>query len=179
MESEIKEFFGKTWNQTEVDDHVVDRLKAARNVIDVGCGFNPYKKHANNLVGVDIVNGSADWIGDIIDYKPVTKFDVAICYGILHFNSYDWIRERLEWVVNNLTEDGEILIKVNPSRKEDQAPDLRNSDVIWFDRWNHGLAQHFADIYKLEVWNWREWRNPLDNSLRIKFDYRRQDHGLK
>ena len=111
MESEIKEFFGKTWNQTEVDDHVVDRLKAARNVIDVGCGFNPYKKHTNNLVGVDIVNGSADWIGDIIDYKPVTKFDVAICYGILHFNSYDWIRERLEWVVNNLTEDGEILIK--------------------------------------------------------------------
>ena len=32
---EIKEFFGKTWNQTEVDDHVVDRIINAKSVIDV------------------------------------------------------------------------------------------------------------------------------------------------
>ena len=102
------------------------------------------------------------------------KYDVAICYGILHFNSYDWIRERLEWVVNNTKPKSEILIKVNPSRKEDQAEALRSSEVVWFHRWNRGLADHFAEIYNLEVWNWREWRNPLDNSLRLKFDFRKQ-----
>ena len=72
----------------------------------------------------------------------------------------------------------QILIKVNPSSKEDQAEELRSSDVIWFNRWNHGLAQHFADIYNLEVWNWREWRNPLDNSVRYKFDFRKVNHGI-
>ena len=174
----LKEFFGKSWHQTEVDDHVVERLKGARNVIDVGCGFNPYKKFHDNLVGIDIVNEQADVNCEILDFPNDTKFDLAICYGILHFNDYDWIRERLEWVVNNTTDDAQILIKVNPSSKEDQAEELRSSDVIWFNRWNHGLAQHFAEIYNLEVWNWREWRNPLDNSLRYKFDYRKIGHGL-
>jgi hypothetical protein len=177
---EIKEFFGKSWNQTEVDPHVIDIISNAESVIDVGCGFNPYKKFHDNLIGIDIVNKRADFNCDILNFSPVlSKFDVAVCYGILHFNSYDWIRERLEWVVNNTTDDAQILIKVNPSRKEDQAEELRSSDVIWFDRWNHGLAEHFADIYNLEIWNWREWRNPLDNSLRYKFDYRKIDHGLK
>ena len=174
MEEEIKNFFGNKWTRTEIDDHVVDRIVDNKSVIDLGCGFNPYKKCNPNLVGIDIVNEGADVVCDILDYDTMgIKYDVVICYGVLHFNSYDWIRERLEWVVNNLTEDGEILIKVNPSRKEDQAEELRSSDVIWFDKWNRGLADHFADIYKLEVWNWREWRNPLDNSKRLKFDYRK------
>ena len=176
---EIKEFFGKAWNQTEVDPHVCDRLQHAVNPIDVGCGFNPHKQFNKNLIGIDIVNEQADVNCEILDFPNDTKFDLAICYGILHFNDYDWIRERLEWVVNSTTDDAEILIKVNPSRKEDQAEALRSSDVIWFDKWNRGLADHFADIYSLEIWNWREWRNPLDNSLRLKFDYRKIGHGLK
>ena len=53
---EIKDFFGTTWNQTEVDDHVVDRIINAKSVIDVGCGFNPYKKFNHNLVGVELIN---------------------------------------------------------------------------------------------------------------------------
>lgn len=176
---EIKEFFGKTWNQTEVDPHVVEIIKDAKSVIDVGCGFNPYKEYHDNLVGIDIVNKKADFNCDILNFSPGDrKFDVAICYGVLHFNSYHWIRERLEWVVKNTTDDGQILMKVNPSSKEDQAEELRSSDVIWFHRWNHGLAQHFADIYNLEVWNWREWRNPLDNSVRYKFDFRKVNHGI-
>tara|TARA_Y100001951_G_C11267621_1_gene256641 strand:+ start:106 stop:645 length:540 start_codon:yes stop_codon:yes gene_type:complete len=176
---EIKEFFGKTWNQTEVDPHVVEIIKDAKSVIDVGCGFNPYKEYHDNLVGIDIVNTKADFNCDILNFSPGDrKFDVAICYGVLHFNSYHWIRERLEWVVKNTTDDGQILMKVNPSSKEDQAEELRSSDVIWFHRWNHGLAQHFADIYNLEVWNWREWRNPLDNSVRYKFDFRKVNHGI-
>ena len=175
MNEEIKEFFGKTWNQTEEDEHVIDGIKYAKSVIDIGCGFNPYKKYNHNLIGVDIVNENADVICDILDFpNDENAFDLAICYGILHFNSYDWIRERLEWVVENTTDDAKILIKVNPSRKEDQAEALRSSDVIWFDKWNRGLADHFADIYNLEIWNWREWRNPLDNSLRLKFDYKKR-----
>ena len=171
----MKRFFGEEWNQTEVDPHVCDRLQHAVNPIDVGCGFNPYKEFHDNLIGVDIVNKKADFNCDINYFDPPndTKFDLAICYGILHFNSYDWIRERLKWVLDNTTIDAQILMKVNPSRKEDQAEELRNSDVIWFDKWSRGLADHFADIYSLEVWNWREWRNPLDNSLRYKFDYRK------
>ena len=170
----MRKFFGEVWHQTETDPHVLEKLKSAKNPIDVGCGYNPYKQYNSNLIGVDIVNEKADWIGDIIDYPGWDrKFDLAICYGILHFHSYDWIRQRLEWVLNNTTPNAQILIKVNPTPKEDQEESLRSSDVVWFDRWNKGLADHFAQMYNLEVWNWREWRNPADNSIRYKFDYRK------
>ena len=53
---EIKEFFGKAWNQTEVDPHVCDRLQHAVNPIDVGCGFNPYKQFNKNLIGLERVS---------------------------------------------------------------------------------------------------------------------------
>mgnify|MGYP003680430153 CR=1 FL=1 len=174
MEEEIKEFFGKQWNTTEVDTHVSNIIKNSLNVIDIGCGFNPYKPFCKNLIGVDIINEKADWIGDILDYDAQgIKFDVAICYGILHFNNYEWVKNRLEWVVNNISDDGEILIKVNPSQ-ESQTP-----DVVWFENWNRGLAEHFAEIYSLEIWNWREWKNPSDDSLRYKFDYRKKGFGIK
>ncbi len=177
-EVEIKEYFSKHWNQTEIDPHVVRRLESAKNPIDVGCGFNAYKKFNENLIGVDIVNEEADVICDILDFPNEGPFDLAICYGILHFNSYDWIRARLEWVLQHTTDDAEILMKVNPCRKKDLKPENR-SKVVFFDRWNRGLADHFAEVYNLEVWNWREWRLSDDNSLRYKFDFRRVNHGLK
>ena len=52
---------------------------------------------------MDIVNEEADENCDILDFDSMgLKYDVAICYGILHFNSYDSIRERLEWAVNHI-----------------------------------------------------------------------------
>jgi len=172
--SHLKQFFGETWNQTEVDPHVVKIIAEADSVIDVGCGFNPYKKFHQNLIGIDIVNTKADWVGDILDWPAwERKYDVAICYGVLHFNSYDWIRKRLEWVLEHTAPNAQILMKVNPTPKEDQGESLRSSEVIWFDKWNKGLADHFAQMYNLEVWNWREWKNPADNSIRYKFDYRK------
>ena len=166
---EWKKYSSKRYRQTEIDPHVVDIIKNAIAVIDVGCGYNPYKKFHNNLIGVDIINDKADIVCDILDFSAEEKFDVAICYGSLHFNSYEWVRERLEWVINNTTDNAQILIKVNPSSH--RMPPR-------FDRWNPGLAEHFAEIYNLKVRNWREWRSPIDNTLRYKFDYKKVEREL-
>ena len=81
MEEGIKDFFGKTWNQTEVDDHVVDRIKYAKSVIDIGCGFNPYKEYNHNLTGVDIVNEQADEVCDILDFDTMgLKYDLSLIH---------------------------------------------------------------------------------------------------
>ena len=162
----LKQYFGNVWTVTETDPHVIESIKNKKDVIDVGCGFNQYKKFNNNLIGVDYVNKEADWIGDLLNYKSDNKFEIAICYGVLHFYSYDWIRKRLDWVIENTTKDATLLIKVNPNNPRADAPDL-----VFFDTWNRGLADHFAQIYQLEISNWREWKTPEDGSSRIKFDY--------
>ena len=167
-EDPLKKYFKYTWKQTEIDNHVVEEIKNVKSVIDVGCGFNQYKRFNKNLVGIDYANNKADWVGDLVYYKTNTKFEVAICYGVLHFYSYDWIRRRLEWVINNTSKNAKILMKVNPNNPRADAPDL-----VWFDKWNRGLVEHFAEIYDLSISNWREWKTPTDDGFRIKFDYKK------
>jgi len=167
-EDPLKQYFKYTWKQTEIDSHVVEEIKNVKSVIDVGCGFNQYKQFNNKLIGIDYSNDKADWVGDLIYYKTNIKFEVAICYGILHFYSYDWIRRRLGWIIDNTTKNAKILMKVNPNNPRLDAPDL-----VWFDKWNRGLVEHFAEIYDLTISNWREWKTPEDGSSRIKFDYKK------
>ena len=59
-------------------------------------------------------------------------------------------------------------MKVNPNNPRADAPDL-----VWFDKWNRGLVEHFAEIYDLFISNWREWKTPTDVGFRIKFDYKK------
>ena len=39
-------WFADNWKTEEVDETVVNRVLAAKNVLDIGCGHNPYKKFA-------------------------------------------------------------------------------------------------------------------------------------
>ena len=39
-------WFANQWQTQEVDETVVNRVLAAKNVLDIGCGHNPYKKFA-------------------------------------------------------------------------------------------------------------------------------------
>ncbi len=176
-EDKIKHHFTHNWTEVDTDEHVVKQIRNAKNVIDVGCGTNLYKKHCGgSLFGIDIVNEGADWIGDFHNWEDMdwnNKYDVAICFGILHFNSYEWIRKGLEWVLERTTDDAKILMKVNPANIE--TPVTKTCGVVWFDRWNLGLIDHFADIYNLEVENFRIWDHPvLQNSQRLKFDYKKR-----
>ena len=66
-----------------------------RNVLDVGCGYHPFKGRIPNLTGIDPYNNCADYEVDILDYKvrPGTH-DHIIALGSINFNSRDEIQQR-------------------------------------------------------------------------------------
>ena len=76
MMKEITDYFnGTQWMQTELDEDVVNAVKEAYSIIDVGCGYNQYKQfNPNKLIGIDIANPKADWNGDILEYKTYQRF---------------------------------------------------------------------------------------------------------
>jgi SAM-dependent methyltransferase len=164
MKKEISNYFATEWTTTETDPYVVWWVENSRNTLDVGCGFNHYKKYSNsNFIGLDPFNSEADVQIDILDFNTSQKFDLIICFGSLHFYNYDWIDERLKKVLSLLDENGRILMKVNPN-----TPNNDGSTLQWFDRWTKPLAEHFATLYGLKVENVRNAKNG-----RFKFDFTR------
>lgn len=167
MNKEIISYFdGTQWTQTELDQEVVSTVKKAYSIIDVGCGFNQYKQfNPNKLIGIDIANPKADWIGDILEYKTNQRFKLAICYGCLHFYSYEWIKERFEKVLALTLPNGIIMMKVNPGMGSKYT-------LPFFNKWTWPLVEDFAQVYNLKIDNRREWKNSKDNgSIRLKWTF--------
>jgi len=85
-------FFAEIWKpRTGEYDHSgwalveqVNKLMPER-VLDVGCGYNPFKGRINNLIGIDPYNNAADYEVDILDYrvKPESH-DIIIALGSIN-----------------------------------------------------------------------------------------------
>jgi len=75
---------------------LVDRLQAMQRenpnltILDMGCGVNEYKKHLNNVTGVDPYRKEADILSKQSDFDPKgQKWDVIICFGPQNWYTYD------------------------------------------------------------------------------------------
>ena len=69
-------FFREMWKPRTGDYdytgwNLVDEInnQNPQNVLDVGCGYHPFKGRIPNLVGIDPYNNCADYEVDILDYK--------------------------------------------------------------------------------------------------------------
>ena len=84
----ILRFFGEIWKpRTDDYNHTgwqlveeVNKLNP-KNVLDVGCGYHPFKGRIQNLVGIDPYNAAADYQIDILEYRVKHKHDVILALG--------------------------------------------------------------------------------------------------
>ena len=165
MKEILNYFNGIVWQQTELDRKVIKAVKEASSIIDVGCGFNQYKQfNSDNFIGIDIANPNADWVGDILNYKTDQRFKLAICYGSLHFYNYEWIKNRFEKILALTLTSGIIMMKVNPGINS-------NYPLPFFKHWTWPLAEHFAEVYNLQISDKHEWYNPNEGTKRLKWTY--------
>ena len=56
---------------------LLDKIKEDDQILDIGCGYNLFKKHfGNRLYGIDPANNKADQVIAWEDYKPHKEFNV-------------------------------------------------------------------------------------------------------
>ena len=56
----------------------------------MGCGVNEYKKHLNNVTGVDPYREEADILAKQSDFDSQGQtWDVIICFGPMNWYTYD------------------------------------------------------------------------------------------
>lgn len=92
----------------------VNRL-SPRFVVDIGCGFNLFKKAIPNLIGIDLVNEHADLVCDFAD-APIApeSIDVALALGSINFGDAEDIRRQLRTARSWLAPYGLLIMRGNP-----------------------------------------------------------------
>ena len=146
-------FFAEIWKPRTGDyEHtgwsLVDEINALepKSVLDVGCGYHPFKGRIQNLVGIDPYNNCADYEVDILDYKVKPEsHDVIIALGSINFNSRDDIEQRFSHCVSILKPGGSFFLRANPGIPHKAGP------YVEIFPWSFEVVNEFAEKYNLRL----------------------------
>ena len=164
----IKRFFGEIW-RPRTDDYDYTGWQLAediskqnpRNVLDVGCGYHPFKGKIPNLTGIDPYNHAADYEVDILEYKVKPEsHDHIIALGSINFNSKDDIEARFSHCVNLLEKGGKFYLRANPGITHKTGPYV---DIF---AWSFEVVNEFAEKYNLKLDTFKQ-----DANNRLYFVY--------
>jgi SAM-dependent methyltransferase len=146
-------FFAEMWRpRTGEYDHsgwaLVEEVNKLNpeSVLDVGCGYHPFKGRIQNIVGIDPYNDAADYEVDILDYKvKPASHDVIIALGSINFNSQDEIEQRFAHCVSLLKPGGKFFLRANPGIPHKAGPYV---DIF---PWTFEIVNQFAETYNLRL----------------------------
>jgi SAM-dependent methyltransferase len=146
-------FFAEIWKPRTGDyEHtgwsLVDEINALNpeSVLDVGCGYHPFKGRIHNIVGIDPYNNCADYEVDILDYKvKPASHDVIIALGSINFNSRDDIEQRFSHCVSLLKTGGKFYLRANPGITHKTGP------YVEIFPWTFEVVNEFAETYHLRL----------------------------
>ena len=167
----ILRFFSEIWKPRTGDyEHTgweladeINKLNPER-VLDVGCGYHPFKGRINNLIGIDPYNNCADYEVDILDYKVKPEsHDVIIALGSINFNSRDEIEQRFAHCVSLLKTSGRFFLRANPGITHRTGP------YVEIFPWTFEIANEFAEKYNLHLDTFKR-----DANDRLYFVYTKQ-----
>jgi hypothetical protein len=133
-----------------------------RAVLDVGCGYHPFKGRIDNLVGIDPYNNCADFEVDILEYRVKQKYDHIIALGSINFNSRDEIEARFAHCVSLLDDDGKFYLRANPGVTHKTGPYV---DIF---PWSFEVVNEFAETYNLKLLEFKR-----DANERLYFVYQK------
>lgn len=166
----IKRFFGEIWKPrtdefTYTGWQLVEEVNKLdpKNVLDVGCGYHPFKGRIQNIVGIDPYNNLADYQVDILEYKVKPEsHDVILALGSINFNSKDEIEARFSHCVALLASGGRFYLRANPGIPHKTGPYV---DIF---PWSFEIVNEFAETYNLALLEFKK-----DNNGRLYFVYQK------
>jgi len=148
----ILRFFSEIWKPRTGDyEHTgwelaeeINKLNPER-VLDVGCGYHPFKGRINNLIGIDPYNNCADYEVDILEYRVKHQYDVIMALGSINFNSQDEIQARFSHCVDLLKTGGKFFLRANPGITHKTGP------YVEIFNWTFEVVSEFAETYNLNL----------------------------
>jgi len=117
-----------------------------KSVLDVGCGYHPFKGRIPNLIGIDPFNDCADYEVDILEYRVRSgSHDHIMALGSINFNSRDDIEQRFAHCVDLLMPGGRFYLRANPGIPHKTGPYV---DIF---PWTFEIVKEFENKYGLHL----------------------------
>lgn len=150
---DISEYFGTVWKgNTEKYKYsgyaLVSKIEPGDRVLDVGCGYHPFKKRIPGIIGIDPYNDAADIKIGINEFEYDGLFDKIFCLGSINFGQYYTIDNQIKKVVSLLKPGGTIYWRQNPGLADHGNEECK--DIPFFD-WSFERNLHFAYHHDCEV----------------------------
>jgi hypothetical protein len=169
----LNNYFSTVW-QSDLNRYkysgwaLIDKIKSGEQVIDIGCGFNEFKPHIPNLIGIDPANDLADYKISIEEFNLVKQYDVAFCLGSINFGNEANILNQIGIVVNALKPTARIYWRCNPGSADHPNEECKTID---FYPWTIEKHVEFSELFgfKLDLVCW-------DNANRIYAEWSRQSN---
>lgn len=165
-----RRFFSEIWKPRTADyeytgwelANEINQLNPER-VLDVGCGYHPFRGRIQNIIGIDPYNNCADYEVDILEYRVRHQYDVIIALGSINFNSRDEVEQRFAHCVNLLKPGGRFYLRANPGIPHRTGP------YVEIFPWTFEIVNEFAENYNLNLDTYKK-----DANDRLYFVYTRR-----
>lgn len=144
---------------------LIDKIKPGETVIDIGCGYNIFKRHIPGLVGIDPVFDEADHQVTLQDFTTDVKFDVAFCLGSVQFGDETFIRGQISKIVSLLKLPGRIYWRV----RLDAAESMSQYKFTWSQDRISSISGDFGFHVVDQQWE----SNISDLTQRLYMEWRR------
>ena len=128
-------------------------------LLDVGCGYNPFKKLVNNCIGIDPAMDEADVRVTIEDFYATRRFDVATCLGSINFGDDAVISRQINKIVTCMKPASRIYWRLNPGRRDHASERCQG---IPFYPWSFERLQTFAELH-----NYRQVNPQTESNGRV------------
>jgi hypothetical protein len=117
-----------------------------KSVLDVGCGYHPFKGRIPNLIGIDPFNSCADYEVDILEYRVRPEsHDHIMALGSINFNSREDLEQRFAHCVDLLMPGGRFYLRANPGITHKNGPYV---DIF---PWTFEIVKQFEEKYNLRL----------------------------
>jgi hypothetical protein len=169
----ILRFFSEIWKPRTGDyEHtgweLADEINQLNpvSVLDVGCGYHPFKGRIQNLIGIDPANDLADIKFSIEDFSSDNtnwnKFDVAFCLGSIIFGNKLNIMNQIACVINCLKPTARIYWRCNPGLADHGNEECKSIEFYpWTTEEHVKLSELFGFKLVTSCWDgnriYAEW----------------------
>jgi nitrite reductase/ring-hydroxylating ferredoxin subunit len=128
---------------------LLDKIKEDDQILDIGCGYNLFKKHfGNRLYGIDPANNKADQVIAWEDYKLHKKFNVFFVLGSINFGDEKYVESQIAKLSRETKTGDRVYWRQNPGTGDHP---WKGVEEVQFYPWSFDKNKEWADKYNFTI----------------------------
>ena len=128
---------------------LLDKIKEDDQILDIGCGYNLFKKHfGNRLYGIDPANNKADQVIAWEDYKLHKKFNVFFVLGSINFGHEKYVESQIAKLSRETKTGDRVYWRQNPGTGDHP---WKGVEEVQFYPWSFDKNKEWADKYNFTI----------------------------